>query len=100
MPISQVFQELACTPAGLTEAEARQRVERFGPNCLPQVEGPGPLRRLLAQFDSVLVVGRGWLTIEAGSSMPLGAFLAGLLLSETSIGARSRRIFDLSAGSS
>ena len=29
MPISQVFQELACTPAGLTEAEARQRVERF-----------------------------------------------------------------------
>ena len=83
MPISQVFQELACTPAGLTEAEARQRVERFGPNRLPQVKGPGPLRRLLAQFDSVLVVGMGWLTIEAGSSMPLGAFLAGLLLSET-----------------
>ncbi len=55
MPISQVFQELACTPAGLTEAEARQRVERFGPNRLPQVKGPGPLRRLLAQFDSVLI---------------------------------------------
>ena len=31
----------------------------------------------------LLVMGVGWLTIQAGSSMPLGAFLAGLLLSET-----------------
>ena len=31
----------------------------------------------------LVVMGMGWLTIQAGSSMPLGAFLAGLLLSET-----------------
>jgi magnesium-transporting ATPase (P-type) len=55
MPISQVFRGLACKPAGLTKAEARQRVERFGPNRLPQVKGPGRLRRFLAQFDNVLI---------------------------------------------
>ena len=55
MAISQVFRELACKPIGLTEAEAQQRLERFGPNCLPQLRGPGPLRRLLAQFDNVLI---------------------------------------------
>ena len=37
----------------------------------------------------------GWLTIEAGSSMPLGGFLAELLLSETEYRRQSRRIFDL-----
>jgi magnesium-transporting ATPase (P-type) len=55
MAISQVFRELACTPIGLTEAEAQQRLERLGPNRLPQLPGPGPLRRLLAQFDNVLI---------------------------------------------
>jgi magnesium-transporting ATPase (P-type) len=53
--ISQVFRELACKPVGLTEAEAQQRLERFGPSRLPQERGPGPLRRLLAQFDNVLI---------------------------------------------
>ena len=55
MAISQVFRALACKPVGLTEAEAQQRLERFGPNRLPQERGPGPLRRLLAQFDNVLI---------------------------------------------
>jgi magnesium-transporting ATPase (P-type) len=55
MATSQVFRELACTPIGLTEAEAQQRLERLGPNRLPQLPGPGPLRRLLAQFDNVLI---------------------------------------------
>jgi magnesium-transporting ATPase (P-type) len=55
MAISQVFRALACKPVGLTEAEAQQRLERFGPNRLPQERGPGPLRRLLAQFDNLLI---------------------------------------------
>ena len=55
MAISQVFRALACKPVGLTEAEAQQRLERFGPNRLPQESGPGPLRRLLAQFHNLLI---------------------------------------------
>ena len=38
---------------------------------------------LFVSATLLVVVGMGWLTIQAGSSMPLGAFLAGLLLSET-----------------
>jgi magnesium-transporting ATPase (P-type) len=55
MPISQVFRELACKPVGLSEGEAELRLARFGPNRLPQVKGPGPLRRFLGQFDNVLI---------------------------------------------
>jgi monovalent cation:H+ antiporter-2, CPA2 family len=38
---------------------------------------------LFVSATLLVVVGMGWLTTLAGSSMPLGAFLAGLLLSET-----------------
>jgi magnesium-transporting ATPase (P-type) len=55
MSVSQVFRELAGKPGGLSESEAEFRRERFGPNRLPQVRGPGPLRRLIALFDNVLI---------------------------------------------
>ena len=38
---------------------------------------------LFVSATLLVVVGMGWLSIQAGSSMALGAFLAGLLLSET-----------------
>jgi len=38
---------------------------------------------LFVSATLLVVMGMGWLTIQTGSSMPLGAFLAGLLLSET-----------------
>jgi magnesium-transporting ATPase (P-type) len=55
LPIDRVLRDLACKRGGLSEDEARRRRERFGPNRLPQVRGPGPLRRFLAQFNNVLI---------------------------------------------
>jgi len=51
-----------------------------------------PLYRIVASLDNAeiftaltltVVLGTGWLTYQAGLSLPLGAFLAGLLLAET-----------------
>jgi len=46
---------LQADPEGLTSAEAARRLERHGPNRLPEVEGRSPLRRFLAQFNNVLI---------------------------------------------
>lgn len=46
---------LETVPEGLTASEAAQRLASFGPNRLPEAEGHGPLRRLLAQFHNVLI---------------------------------------------
>ena len=40
---------------GLTDAEARSRLERYGPNQLPRAATAGPLRRLLGQLRNPLV---------------------------------------------
>jgi Ca2+-transporting ATPase len=40
---------------GLTDAEAARRLEHYGYNRLPQVDGPGPLIRFLRQFHNVLI---------------------------------------------
>lgn len=40
---------------GLTDAEARSRLERYGPNQLPRTATAGPLRRLLGQLHHPLV---------------------------------------------
>ncbi len=40
---------------GLTDEEAAARLESFGPNRLPEEEGPGALARLIAQFRNVLI---------------------------------------------
>ncbi|MFN7024697.1 MAG: cation-transporting P-type ATPase [Pseudorhizobium sp.] len=46
---------LETRPEGLTADQAQQRLASFGPNRLPEAEGHGPLRRLLAQFHNVLI---------------------------------------------
>jgi magnesium-transporting ATPase (P-type) len=51
----QVQAELGSGPEGLTEAEAQRRLEQYGPNRLPARQGRGPLRRLLAQFNNLLI---------------------------------------------
>lgn len=53
---------------GLTETEARRRLEVYGPNELPEAPPVSPLRLLLAQFESLIV----WVLIGA-------AVIAGLL---------------------
>jgi H+-transporting ATPase len=45
----QLFRSLDSSPSGLTDAQAAQRLERFGPNALPE-EHVSALRRLFGYF--------------------------------------------------
>ncbi|MFA5531137.1 MAG: cation-transporting P-type ATPase [Thiohalomonadaceae bacterium] len=54
-PTQDVLETLGSRPDGLTQEEARRRLERFGPNRLPQPKGRGPLKRFLLQFHNVLI---------------------------------------------
>ena len=56
-------------PEGLGDAEAAERLRRHGPNRLPEPPRRGPLQRLLAQFENVLVlvlIGAGVVTLFLG----------------------------------
>ena len=56
-------------PEGLREVEAAKRLLRYGPNRPPEPPRRGPLRRLLAQFENVLVLvltGAGVITLFLG----------------------------------
>jgi magnesium-transporting ATPase (P-type) len=56
MPVDEVVERLATDFArGLSPAEASTRLQKYGPNRLPEGKGRGPLVRLLAQFNNVLV---------------------------------------------
>lgn len=51
----QVRAELEIPPTGLTEAQARQRLQQYGPNRLPAPAGRSLWSRLLGQFNNVLI---------------------------------------------
>ena len=50
-----VLEQLSAAAEGLSSAEARVRLERFGPNRLPPPARRGALRRFLAQFQNLLI---------------------------------------------
>ncbi|WP_112310885.1 HAD-IC family P-type ATPase [Pseudogemmobacter bohemicus] len=50
-----VLTALQSGPSGLDPAEARRRLERFGPNALAQSRRRGHLARLLSQFSNALI---------------------------------------------
>ena len=54
-PQETVFSELETGATGLGTAEATQRMERYGPNRLPEAPPRGPLIRFLAQFHNLLI---------------------------------------------
>ena len=54
---------MGTSPEGLSEAEAAQRLERFGPNRLRSPDRPSPWRRFLLQFHNVLI----YVLIAAGA---------------------------------
>ena len=51
---------------GLSETEARRRLERYGPNQLPRTPTAGPVRRILRQFHHPLI----YVLLAAGASPP------------------------------
>ena len=57
LPLSEVLARLETDPArGLSAAQARLRLERWGRNELPSAPPVSPWRRLLGQFNSPLVL--------------------------------------------
>jgi len=54
-PQERVFTQLEAEATGLETAEAARRLERYGPNRLPEAPPRGPLMRLLAQFHNLLI---------------------------------------------
>ncbi|MDF1614133.1 cation-transporting P-type ATPase [Desulfurivibrio dismutans] len=54
-PEQVIGQLTADQEKGLPTEEIKRRLERFGPNQLPQPERTGPLKRFLLQFHNVLI---------------------------------------------
>jgi calcium-translocating P-type ATPase len=52
---AEALQALATTVEGLPEDEVARRLAADGPNRLPSVPRPGPIRRFLEQFHSLLI---------------------------------------------
>ena len=55
-PAAQVMQELGGRTQGLTEREAAQRLEKYGPNQLVQPEPPGLFLRILGQLKDPMIL--------------------------------------------
>ena len=51
----RVMERLASSADGLSAADAAARLERYGPNRLPEAKRRGPLARFLSQFHNVLI---------------------------------------------
>jgi len=67
-----VLRQLESSESGLLTAEARRRLERFGPNALKKAPKEPAWRRFLAQFESPLVL---LLIAAAGIAAFLGEWL-------------------------
>lgn len=51
----QAQEELRSGPDGLSSDEAQRRLQRYGPNRLPETKPRSPLLRFLAQFNNALI---------------------------------------------
>jgi magnesium-transporting ATPase (P-type) len=73
------LQRLDSAPHGLRTVEASDRLRRFGRNELPTTPGKSPLRRLLDQFDNLLIyvlLGAAVITALLGHPIDTGVILA------------------------
>ena len=73
---------------GLTDAEAAERLDRFGPNTLPAARGRSALERLAGQFANLLIlilIAAAVVTALMGHWLDTGVILAVVLLN-TGIG--------------
>lgn len=75
---TQVFKELNASEKGLSEAEARERIQRYGSNELRKEKGISPLILFISQFRNFLVL---ILIVAAGFSFAIGAALDGVVIS-------------------
>ncbi len=78
-PAPDLLAALDTTEKGLTSDQADARLVRVGPNRLPTRHHRGPLRRLLAQFNNILIyvlLGSSIITAGLGHMVDTGVILA------------------------
>ena len=88
LPLAEAFGRLDSRPEGLTSDEARERLDRFGPNRLRPPPRRHPLRRLLAQFHNLLIyvlIGAALVTARLGHWVDTGV-IVGVVLINAAIG--------------
>ncbi len=56
LPIEKVFELLGSSPEGLSEEEARRRLEKYGPNVIEEEKRTSPLRLFIDQFINPLIL--------------------------------------------
>ncbi len=81
-----VFKQLQTSEYGLFEQEAKSRLEREGPNKLPEAKGVSPWKLLLHQFASPLIyilVVAAVVTAFLGEHIDTGVIAAVLILNAT-----------------
>ena len=88
LPIDEVKTRLnSNTQSGLDAAEAASRLQKYGPNRLPEGKKEGPFMRFLQQFNNILVyvlLGAGFVKMMVGlwldSAIILGVVILNALL--------------------
>jgi magnesium-transporting ATPase (P-type) len=88
LPPEAVLERLETTETGLTEAEAKARLERFGPNALPEPPRRTLLGIVLGQLASPLVyllLAAALVSVALGESSD-AIFIGAVLLLNTAIG--------------
>jgi Ca2+-transporting ATPase len=81
--VDSLWIELGTSPEGLSEEEAAQRLVRVGPNHLPAATGISPLKILVAQLHSIVVlllVAAVIISVVLGDVIEAGAIGAVLLI--------------------
>jgi magnesium-transporting ATPase (P-type) len=79
MPAEAALAAVEADSNGLTEAEAARRLERFGPNRLPEPPRRSPALRFLAHFHNVLIyvlLASAAITAALGHLVDTGVILA------------------------
>ncbi len=83
MEAKEVFQTLKTSEQGLSDAEAKKRLETYGLNKLPEAEGISRLKIILHQFTSPLIyilMVAAVVTILLGEYIDTGVIVAVLIL--------------------
>ncbi|MFL5358689.1 cation-translocating P-type ATPase [Archangium sp.] len=77
LPPEVALTAIQSSPGGLSDTEARARLERHGPNVLQRVAGEGPLTLLWRQVNNPLI----WVLLaSAGLAVVLGKVADGLIV--------------------
>ncbi|MEA2090620.1 MAG: cation-translocating P-type ATPase [Thermoproteota archaeon] len=69
MKVEEVMDALKTSPEGLSQDEVKRRLEEFGPNELKKEKGKSPIKLLIEQFASILII---ILLIATALSMVVG----------------------------